>query len=174
MNVDLVIVMGSSLAVGPVNQIPQWVPDECPQILINREPVGRSIAEWDVELLGDCDSICTELSRRLGWKIPKPGMSEKLSVTEPEPFEFVEPNRYLFRNAKVEYANMSSDDEGPEGDESEGQPEGHGQIGGAETGVHGGTLIEEEPGTFRPAASTVQEPTNNAEAGDMPAEPLLQ
>jgi len=99
---DLVLVMGSSLAVGPVNMIPQWVGDEVPQILINREPVGKRIAEWDIELLGDCDAIVAELCRRLGWEIPAPGSAVAAAVTEEQPFEFIEPNRYLFKDAKLE------------------------------------------------------------------------
>ena len=40
------------------------VPPEVPQILINREPL-RHMA-FDVELLGDCDVIISELCQRLG------------------------------------------------------------------------------------------------------------
>lgn len=40
------------------------LPPEVPQILINREPLRHMT--FDVELLGDCDVIITELCRRLG------------------------------------------------------------------------------------------------------------
>ncbi|KAF7710989.1 NAD-dependent protein deacetylase sirtuin-1 [Silurus meridionalis] len=62
--VDLLIVIGSSLKVRPVALIPSSVPHEVPQILINREPLLHM--NFDVELLGDCDVIVNELCRRLG------------------------------------------------------------------------------------------------------------
>ena len=40
------------------------LPPEVPQILINREPLRHMT--FDVELLGDCDVIITELCQRLG------------------------------------------------------------------------------------------------------------
>ena len=40
------------------------IPPEVPQILINREPLRHMT--FDVELLGDCDVIITELCQRLG------------------------------------------------------------------------------------------------------------
>ena len=40
------------------------VPPEVPQVLINREPLRH--VTFDVELLGDCDVIISELCQRLG------------------------------------------------------------------------------------------------------------
>ncbi|XP_075331593.1 NAD-dependent protein deacetylase sirtuin-1 [Odontesthes bonariensis] len=62
--VDLLIVIGSSLKVRPVALIPNSIPHEVPQILINREPLPH--LNFDVELLGDCDGIINELCHRLG------------------------------------------------------------------------------------------------------------
>lgn len=62
--VDLLIVIGSSLKVRPVALIPSSIPHEVPQILINREPLPH--LHFDVELLGDCDVIINELCHRLG------------------------------------------------------------------------------------------------------------
>ncbi|XP_054030573.1 NAD-dependent protein deacetylase sirtuin-1 [Dryobates pubescens] len=62
--VDLLIVIGSSLKVRPVALIPSSIPHEVPQILINREPLPH--LHFDVELLGDCDVIINELCQRLG------------------------------------------------------------------------------------------------------------
>lgn len=62
--VDLLIVIGSSLKVRPVALIPSHVPPEVPQVLINREPLRH--LTFDVELLGDCDVIISELCQRLG------------------------------------------------------------------------------------------------------------
>ncbi|XP_051945525.1 NAD-dependent protein deacetylase sirtuin-1-like [Xyrauchen texanus] len=63
-DVDLLIVIGSSLKVRPVALIPSSIPHEVPQVLINREPLPH--LNFDVELLGDCDVIVNELSHRLG------------------------------------------------------------------------------------------------------------
>ncbi|KAM9364088.1 LOW QUALITY PROTEIN: NAD-dependent protein deacetylase sirtuin-1 [Pholidichthys leucotaenia] len=62
--VDLLIVIGSSLKVRPVALIPNSVPHEVPQVLINREHLPH--LNFDVELLGDCDVIINELCHRLG------------------------------------------------------------------------------------------------------------
>ncbi|KAJ8250430.1 hypothetical protein COCON_G00223520 [Conger conger] len=62
--VDLLIVIGSSLKVRPVALIPSSIPHEVPQILINREQLSH--LNFDVELLGDCDVIINELCHRLG------------------------------------------------------------------------------------------------------------
>lgn len=60
---DLLIVIGSSLKVKPVANIPHLLPKEIPQILINRESLKH--LNFDVELLGDCDIITNELLIRL-------------------------------------------------------------------------------------------------------------
>ena len=53
---DLVIVIGTSLQVGPVNRIIDLVKPDVPQILINREVVAPG-HNFDSELLGDCDEV---------------------------------------------------------------------------------------------------------------------
>eukprot|EP00127_Corallochytrium_limacisporum_P003810 Clim_evm24s153 gene=Clim_evmTU24s153 len=63
--VDLIIVIGSSLKVQPVASIPSTVPHDVPQILINREPLPHKV--FDIELLGNCDTIIKELVAQLGW-----------------------------------------------------------------------------------------------------------
>ena len=60
---DLLIVIGSSLKVKPVANIPHMLPAHVPQILINRESLKH--LNFDVELLGDCDVIVNELLHRL-------------------------------------------------------------------------------------------------------------
>ncbi|XP_041645669.1 NAD-dependent protein deacetylase sirtuin-1 [Cheilinus undulatus] len=62
--VDLLIVIGSSLKVRPVALIPNSIPHEVPQVLINREQLPH--LNFDVELLGDCDVIVNEICHRLG------------------------------------------------------------------------------------------------------------
>lgn len=60
---DLLIVIGSSLKVKPVANIPHLLPQSVPQILINREPLKH--LNFDIELLGDCDVIVNEILLRL-------------------------------------------------------------------------------------------------------------
>ncbi|GJN90067.1 hypothetical protein Rhopal_003065-T1 [Rhodotorula paludigena] len=66
--VDLVIVMGTSMRVSPVAQLPSHLPHSVPQILINRDPVTHH--QFDVCLLGDGDGIvrwlCAQLERGEG------------------------------------------------------------------------------------------------------------
>jgi len=64
---DLLIVMGSSLQVGPVNEIPDAISPNVPAILINRESL-HSGSEFDGELLGNCDEIVKYLTHKLRWK----------------------------------------------------------------------------------------------------------
>lgn len=63
--VDLVIVIGTSLKVAPVSEVVGVIPPHVPQIYISREACNH--VEFDIDLLGDCDTVVTELCRRLGW-----------------------------------------------------------------------------------------------------------
>ncbi|KAM9325015.1 LOW QUALITY PROTEIN: NAD-dependent protein deacetylase sirtuin-1 [Gastrophryne carolinensis] len=97
--VDLLIVIGSSLKVRPVALIPSSIPHEVPQILINREPLPH--LHFDIELLGDCDVIITELCQRLGDNYTElctnsPKLTE---ITEKPP----RPNRALSRDLSTSY-----------------------------------------------------------------------
>src|SRR5690606_38726960 len=62
---DLVLVIGSSLKVHPVSSIPDLIPPNVPQILINRESLDHN---FDIELLGNCDEILAHLFQLLEWK----------------------------------------------------------------------------------------------------------
>ncbi|CAH8662571.1 unnamed protein product [Dicrocoelium dendriticum] len=75
---DLVLVIGSSLKVRPVAHIPNSIPESVPQVLINREPLSNH--DFDVELLGDCDVIVTELCARLGWELSPESASKRLTL----------------------------------------------------------------------------------------------
>ncbi|XP_069877101.1 NAD-dependent protein deacetylase sirtuin-1 [Dipodomys merriami] len=94
--VDLLIVIGSSLKVRPVALIPSSIPHEVPQILINREPLPH--LHFDVELLGDCDVIINELCHRLGGEYAKlccnpvklSEITEKPPRTQKELVDFLE------------------------------------------------------------------------------------
>ncbi|KAF1930951.1 SIR2-domain-containing protein [Didymella exigua CBS 183.55] len=65
--VDLVIVMGTSMKVAPVSEIPNFLPRHVPQIFISRDPIHH--INFDIQLLGDCDVIVAELARRAGWQL---------------------------------------------------------------------------------------------------------
>jgi NAD-dependent SIR2 family protein deacetylase len=103
---DLVLVMGSSLQVAPVNQIVGWMPRNVPMVLINREVVGQP-HKFDVELLGDSDAIVARLCELLSERsAPSKGSAWTLGgeTTAVEAgagaASFEAPNTYLFRNAK--------------------------------------------------------------------------
>ncbi|CAO2650791.1 Nn.00g020830.m01.CDS01 [Neocucurbitaria sp. VM-36] len=65
--VDLVIVMGTSMKVAPVSEIPNFLPRDVPQIYISRDPIHH--INFDINLLGDCDVVVAELARRAGWHL---------------------------------------------------------------------------------------------------------
>ncbi|XP_065317816.1 uncharacterized protein LOC135926075 isoform X2 [Gordionus sp. m RMFG-2023] len=60
---DLLIVMGSSMKVRPVSLIPNTISPDVPQILVNKEPLPH--LNFDIEFLGDCDTIISELLKRI-------------------------------------------------------------------------------------------------------------
>lgn len=79
---DLLIVMGTSLMVGPVNSIPDMVRKDCKRVLFNRELVGSfkrkngpntrrrshdTSAQRDIFQNGDCDESIGMLCDLLGW-----------------------------------------------------------------------------------------------------------
>ncbi|KAG2734969.1 hypothetical protein G9P44_001183 [Scheffersomyces stipitis] len=67
---DLLISVGTSLKVAPVADIVDKVPENVPQILINKDPIDH--CNFDVSLLGYCDDVASFLANRLGedWNLP--------------------------------------------------------------------------------------------------------
>lgn len=63
--VDLVLVMGTSLKVAPVSDLLSHLPPRVPVVLINRTPITHMA--MDVMLLGDSDGIVQYLRHKLGW-----------------------------------------------------------------------------------------------------------
>ncbi|KAI8053925.1 DHS-like NAD/FAD-binding domain-containing protein [Syncephalis plumigaleata] len=101
--VDLLIVMGTSLKVAPVSGIMGHIPHRVPQIVINKTPIRHM--EFDVQLLGDCDVIVPDYKLPNGTSHGEPGT---------EPFEFVPPNFHLFNGAVLdEEAEEAPDTELP-------------------------------------------------------------
>lgn len=64
---DLVIAIGTSLKVAPVSEMPHHIPHRIPHIWINRDPINH--IEFDIQLLGDADTVVHELCRKAGWKL---------------------------------------------------------------------------------------------------------
>lgn len=62
--VDLIVVIGTSLKVAPVSEVVDFL-DKVPAIYISREPVKH--LNFDIDLIGDCDVVMSELCRRAGW-----------------------------------------------------------------------------------------------------------
>lgn len=65
--VDLVLVIGTSMKVAPVSDMPNHLPKQVPHIYISREPVDH--VNFDIQLLGNCDDVVFELARRAGWEL---------------------------------------------------------------------------------------------------------
>ena len=102
--VDLLIVMGTSLKVAPVSELVAHIPHSTPVILINRTPIYH--IAMDIMLLGDADRVVEYLCSRLNVTLPAPA-PDKAAVgdvrvdqpkTKPTPEKQVkEPERLLDR-----------------------------------------------------------------------------
>lgn len=65
--IDLLVVIGTSLKVEPVSSVVNFFPHNVPVICINRELIYHAHHSFDIMLLGYCDVVVGELMRRLGW-----------------------------------------------------------------------------------------------------------
>jgi NAD-dependent deacetylase sirtuin 2 len=70
---DLMIVMGTALAVSPFNMLVLNTPKNCHQVLINRENTIESGFNFEkgnyrLFLKGNCDDVVAKLVEDLGWK----------------------------------------------------------------------------------------------------------
>ena len=63
--VDLVLVLGTSLKVAPVAEMPNYLPHKVPHVYVSREAIRH--VEFDVQCLGDCDDVVVELCTKAGW-----------------------------------------------------------------------------------------------------------
>jgi NAD+-dependent protein deacetylase sirtuin 2 len=74
-DVDLLIVIGTSLRVAPACSLVPQVPKTAMRVLVNREPAGahlgmifdQTIAKRDYFAQGECDAVFLELMDQLGW-----------------------------------------------------------------------------------------------------------
>ena len=74
--VDLLMVVGTSLVVGPANSLVYSVPQSTIRVVINNEPVGEELgieygpeAERDYFAQGNCDDVFLDLINELGWNV---------------------------------------------------------------------------------------------------------
>ncbi|KAI0653162.1 DHS-like NAD/FAD-binding domain-containing protein [Cubamyces menziesii] len=80
--VDLLIIIGTSLKVSPVSETISHLPHSVPQVLINKTPIKH--INPDVVLLGDADDIVLHLCRKLGWDLPEvPTPTPSLDAPKP-------------------------------------------------------------------------------------------
>ncbi|WPG99576.1 Hypothetical protein R9X50_00239400 [Acrodontium crateriforme] len=80
--VDLVLVIGTSLKVAPVSEMPNYLPHHVPHVYISREPIHH--VNFDIQLLGDCDHVVFELARRAGWVLEHEMIPRGFGVTVAE------------------------------------------------------------------------------------------
>ncbi|OCH96332.1 SIR2-domain-containing protein [Obba rivulosa] len=92
--VDLLLVIGTSLKVAPVSDILAHLPHSVPQILINKTPVRH--INPDIVLLGNADEIVQHLCQRLHWDLPE--LPANTSSTNPKAGR---PRRDLKRPSQV-------------------------------------------------------------------------
>eukprot|EP01102_Stenamoeba_stenopodia_P019722 TRINITY_DN7515_c0_g1_i1.p1 TRINITY_DN7515_c0_g1~~TRINITY_DN7515_c0_g1_i1.p1 ORF type:complete len:624 (-),score=94.09 TRINITY_DN7515_c0_g1_i1:21-1892(-) len=107
---DLLIVMGSSLAVRPVCLIPTIMPSQIPQILVNRQVVGLP-NEFDIVSLGDCDDIIHQYCEKLGWKLPDatPTSSFLTTLESSTPKQIIASSNFDFN---LVFGSSPSEDDG--------------------------------------------------------------
>ncbi|PBK65883.1 SIR2-domain-containing protein [Armillaria solidipes] len=65
---DLLLVIGTSLKVSPVADLLSHIPHSVPQILINKTPIKH--INPDIVLLGNADTIINHLCSELDWELP--------------------------------------------------------------------------------------------------------
>ncbi|TID21545.1 SIR2-domain-containing protein [Venturia nashicola] len=85
--VDLVIVIGTSMKVAPVSEIPQFVPAGVPQIYISRDPIHH--INFDINLLGSSDEVVSALCQRAGWELKHEMIPDNIKA-EVTPHDFLE------------------------------------------------------------------------------------
>ena len=62
---DLLIVIGTSMSVGPLNKLPSEMQDVA-QVFISKSAYKGRSAQPDIQLLGDCDSVVADLFEEAG------------------------------------------------------------------------------------------------------------
>eukprot|EP00934_Nitzschia_sp_Nitz4_P009380 Nitzschia sp. Nitz4//scaffold414_size9364//5848//6828//NITZ4_009100-RA/size9364-processed-gene-0.3-mRNA-1//1//CDS//3329551353//9370//frame0 len=95
-DLDLLIVAGSSLVVGPANGLVYRVPESTIRVVVNDQPVGEDLGieyggsvppERDYFAQGDCDKVFLELMHQLGWTDDLVAMKEDLPPSSQQRLE---------------------------------------------------------------------------------------
>lgn len=97
--VDLLVVMGTSLKVAPVSELVGHIPHSTPVLLINRTPVVH--LAMDIQLLGNADLIVEYLCRRLDWTLPLPQPVPGVVGKESAAGEMADEEDMLRQNADI-------------------------------------------------------------------------
>ena len=93
-NVDLILVFGTSLKVAPISHVLDWLGEDVPRVLINRERLDVS---FDLELLGDCDVVVQLICDLLDGK-----------KSDVKSTQYGSPATVLFKNAVVPSLGISN------------------------------------------------------------------
>ena len=102
---DLLLVMGTSLNVAPVSQIPNMV--RCNRVLFNRDLVMKIRKGRDSFVEGDCDSNVQKLMDKLKWSVePQAPEEEKEEDEKPKSEENLD---QLFSKIDINDDNKKSD-----------------------------------------------------------------
>lgn len=123
---------------------------QCPAILINKTHV-KTADDFDIELIGDCDKILREVSKRLGWaieeeKTEKEASSDGSKKQEREKTEANDDDDAVISNGHVHYFGKEAyeaasciheDDEEDEDEEEEEAEVGEGEGDRKEEGRQG-------------------------------------
>lgn len=131
---DLLIVMGSSLKVAPVANVMHKIPLKVPQILINMESL-RHMANFDIHLLGYSDIVVEALRKSLEERRVGGGGKETCATLAAKPKPGPLPWQWLFEGAvdpsvKVVESDFSSS----EGEDSDLTEDSNTVSGGEENG----------------------------------------
>lgn len=121
--VDMVIVIGTSLQVAPMSKVIRYLPPSVPRVLINRNRIllpkissdelndldddeldHRDGYIFDYELLGNCDDVIFEITRRMGsWRHEiKNDLPKRKLPLENGPINAVDIRSYAFNGASLE------------------------------------------------------------------------
>ena len=99
--------MGSSLKVSPVADVKDKIPHHVPQILINMEALPH-MTGFDVQLLGYCDTVVSELCKLLEWELTSVSQVDKKD--EPAYRQGTLPHRFIFEGGtETPFATLSDD-----------------------------------------------------------------
>lgn len=89
---DLLLVIGTSLSVAPVSDIPRMMRNT-PSILINRATVK---GHFSAELLGECDDVVNAIESELGWSSETQPQVEISKITKYATNKFIFPSNSEF------------------------------------------------------------------------------